>query len=311
MTQDKIKNIYIQDVINIFNENIDSVIGSKNNFFNSFSTLENPLSHSLIWVNPQNISQIERIISQVKTCVIITEKTPLCVISDSATVLIVNKSKLFFIQLLNTYFIKTHPNGIHPTAVIDSEAQLGNNVYIGPHCVIGKCNIGDNCILEGNNYVYDNVIMGNNIILQAGAIIGAKGMSLSRNVNNELIGFPSLGKVIIEDDVEVGSNSCIDCAVLESTVIGKGTKINNLCFIGNSVKLGTHNFLASGVNINGSVHIGNNNFIGSGATIRNKISIGNNNTIGAGAVVVKNIDNNSTWIGNPAKKTEQSKGIQL
>ncbi|MFW5851724.1 MAG: DapH/DapD/GlmU-related protein [Bacteroidota bacterium] len=311
MTQKNIKNIYIQEVIDSFSETIISTIGTKNNYFNSFSSIEKPLSHSLIWVNSQNSFQIEHIISLAQTCVIITEKKPQCSIPDSATILIVKKSKLFFIQLLNTYFVEAHKTGIHPTAVIDTEAEIGKNVYIGPHCIIGKCTIGNNCVLEGNNYVYDNVIMGKNIILQAGAIIGAKGMSLSRNEQNELIGFPSLGNIIIEDDVEIGSNSCIDCAVLTSTIIGKGTKINSLSFIGNSVIIGNNNYISVSVNINGSVHIGKNNFIGSGSTIRNKISIGNNNTIGAGAVVIKNIDNDSTWIGNPAKKTEKSKGIQL
>src|SRR5690554_6693716 len=198
MTSAKIKNIFIQDIICDFHVDIISILGSKHNYFNTFSSIQQPKPHSLIWVNSQNLSAVEDIVTHPYSCVIITDKPPNCIVPETATVIIVKKSKLFFIDLLNTYFARKQKTGIHPTAIVNENARIGENVHIGPHCVIGNCSIGDNCVFEGNNYVYDNVLIGRNVILQAGAIIGSKGMSLSRNEKNELIGFPSLGTIVIE-----------------------------------------------------------------------------------------------------------------
>jgi len=311
MTSAKIKNIFIEDIIRDFHVDIISILGSNHNYFNTFSSIQQPKPHSLIWANSQNLSAVEDIVTHPYSCVIITDTPPDCIVPETATVIIVKKSKLFFIDLLNTYFARKQKTGIHPTAIVNENARIGENVHIGPHCVIGNCSIGDNCVFEGNNYVYDNVLIGRNVTAQPGTILGSSCMAFVRKEDLTLIKFNSFGNLLIEDFVEFGTNVIVDISVLESTIIKKGTKINNNCSIGNSVIIGTNNYIAAGVNINGSVHIGNNNFIGSGSTIRNKISIGSNNTIGAGAVVVKHIADNGTWIGNPAQQTNKSKGVQL
>jgi len=305
-----LKSITVSDIEKDFKKKIIKIVGDKNVSFESFSSIDCPKPNSITWISESYYNILRTKINDFSSTVFITEGNFNVDLISNKTFVFANKAKLLFIEILNKYFAKNYFYEIHPSAVIDKKAKIHKNVYIGPNCVLGNCIIDDGCVLEGNNFIYDNVEIGKNVILQAGAIIGSKGMSLSRNADNMLIGFPSLGKVIIEDDVEIGSNTVVDNAVLETTRIGKGTKINSLTFIGNTVCIGENNYISVSVNINGSVVIGNSNFIGSGSTIRNKINIGDNNTIGAGAVVVKNVENKCTVYGNPASVMD-NKGIKL
>lgn len=305
------KEISIKILRGKFHNQILNVIGEDNVFFETFCSSNNLLPNSITWINETFYKKNTKEIKKCGTKIFITEGNYNILPVEGKAFIFAKKAKFLFIEILNEFFAKKTNYGIHPSAEIDNNAEIHEKVYIGPNCVIGKCVIGEGSVFEGNNFIYDNVFIGKNVIVQAGAVVGSKGMSLSRDENNRLISFPSLGKVIIEDDVEIGSNSVIDMAILDTTKIKKGTKINSLAFVGNSVTIGENNYLSVCSNINGSVEIGSINFIGSGSTIRNKTKIGNNNTIGAGAVVVKNIDNNGTWIGNPAEKTNKSKGIKL
>jgi UDP-3-O-[3-hydroxymyristoyl] glucosamine N-acyltransferase len=302
------------DIIKKFAPEIIRIIGNVDAKFDTSCSVNDVLPNSIIWLNTalfksfissDKTNRVSVIITDCDEALDLTTKPELCVI-------VAKKSKLLYIECLKYFFeIKPVP-GIHSTAFISPNAIIGENVYVGPFCYIGNnTSVGDNCVLEGNNFIYDNVHIGKRVILQAGVVVGSRGMSLARKEDNSLVAFPCLGKVLIEDDVEIGSNSTIDQSILEQTIIGRGTIVNSLVFIGNSVKLGKNNFVAGGVNINGSVQIGDNNFIGSGSTIRNKIIIGSENTIGAGAVVVKNIENKATVMGNPAKESSKSKGVKL
>lgn len=300
----------IQSIFDKFKNEIVEYKGNNNISFNSASSLNNIKKGSVIWAKYIDEATYKRILES-EASVIITESSLQNIDGiEDKLIISTDKSKHLFIQILKHYFENKPQWGIHPTSVISTKAIIDREVYIGPNCFIGDVIIGAGTIVEGNNFIYDNVQIGKNVIIQAGAVIGSKGMSLSRSIDGKLIDFPSLGNVIIEDNVEIGSNSVIDAAVLDSTIIGEGTKINSSTFIGNSVLLGKDNYVSVSVNINGSVSIGNNNFIGSGSTIRNKINVGNNNTIGAGSVVVKNVGNNETVFGNPATK-KNNKGIQL
>lgn len=139
-------------------------------------------------------------------------------------------------------------------------------------------------------------------VIGAYTVIGKDGFGWIRMEDNTLKKFPHAGNVVIEKNVVIGSNTCIDRAAVGSTVIGEGTKIDNLVHVAHGVKIGKNCLIVAGTIIGGSVEIGDNCFIGMGAKIKNKVTIGNGVTIGAGAVVLKNVPDGETWAGVPAKK---------
>ena len=202
----------------------------------------------------------------------------------------------------HAFFVdKTEP-GIHHTAVIHPEAVIGKDVFIGANVTIGRCIIGDNCRIYPNVVVYDRTIIGNNVSIHAGAVICSDGLGCQRLPDGRLFEFPQMGGVVIEDDVYIGANTQITSGSLSDTIIGKGSKINALSFIGSNCKLGENIWITGSTMLAGSVIIGKNTNIFSRVIIRDQCQIGEAVTIGMGSVVTKNIPNNEIWIGNPAKK---------
>lgn len=150
-------------------------------------------------------------------------------------------------------------------------------------------------------------ITGHHFIV-TGAIIGRDGFGYEYDdVEDKMIKVPHRGDVIIGKDVEIGGNCCIDRATLEgeATLIGDGTKIDNLVHIAHNVKIGRNCLIVAGAVIGGSVTIGDRCFIGMGALIKNKVTIGNDVTVGMGAVVLKDVPDGWTVIGNPAKRLDK------
>ncbi len=139
-------------------------------------------------------------------------------------------------------------------------------------------------------------------IIGPGTVIGGDGFGYARSGDDTLVKMPHTGNVVIDENVEIGSNTCIDRAVEGSTVIGSGTKIDNLVHIAHGVKIGKNCLIVAGVVIGGSCEIGDNCYIGMGALIKNKIRIGKNAVIGMGAVVLKDVPDGATIIGNPGRE---------
>ena len=113
------------------------------------------------------------------------------------TFILVSNPRLAFIRMMQEYFQEKTQFGIHPTAVIDDAAEIHPNVYVGPHCNIGRCQIGEGTIIDGNVHIYSNVKIGGNVIIQAGTVIGARGFGFERNERGELENFPHIGDVVI------------------------------------------------------------------------------------------------------------------
>ncbi len=189
-------------------------------------------------------------------------------------------------------------------ANVDSTADIGSGtiikagVYIGAGCIIGK-----NCIINSNVNI-TNAIIGDNVIIHNGASIGQDGFGYAFH-NGKHIKVPQLGRVIIENDVEIGANTTIDRGAGPDTIIGEGTKIDNLVQIGHNVKIGKHCIIVSQVGISGSTEIGDYVIIGGQAGIAGHLKIGSQAQIGAQAGIARDVEAGAKVSGTPAVPVNQ------
>ena len=202
----------------------------------------------------------------------------------------------------NEFFVKKPKSGIHPTAVVDKEAIIAESATIGAYAVIGKATIGEGTVVSPFVRVYDNVIIGKNCFVKEGAIIGGAGFGFERDEEGNRFRFPQIGGVRIGDYVDIGGNSCIDRGALSDTVLEDYAKVDNLCHIAHNAHIGKNAVVVACAEVSGSCTIGENTWVGPNACIRDQRSVGNNTMIGMGSVVVKNVGNDETWAGNPAKE---------
>ena len=226
----------------------------------------------------------------------------------NASIIFVDNPRLWFVKCMEKFSNKeSRLKGKHSNAVILTK-KIGKNVYIGPFTYIGKnVVIGDNSIVHSNVSIYQNTIIGKNVSIDSGTVIGADGFGFERNKSKELEKFPHIGNVEIQDDVEIGANVCIDRGTLENTIIGKGTKIDNLVHIAHNVKIGKNCVVVAQSLVAGSCVMEDNSYIAMSATIREKIKIGKNSFVGMGSVVTKDVKKNSTVFGVPAKVYKSKK----
>lgn len=236
------------------------------------------------------------------------------------TTICVEQPDVAFLIVLQQFASEiTHPvAGIHPTACISREAKLGSGVAVGAHaCIEAGAEIGDRVILYPGVYVgcrchigadsilYPHVVLredsevGARCIIHAGACIGSDGFGFA-DFGGRWCKIPQTGRVIIGDDVEIGSNTTIDRATFGITRVGSGTKIDNLVQIGHNVQLGDHCAIAGKAGMAGSARIGSRVRIGADAGIAGHITIGDGATIGARAGVTRSVEANKTVSGFPA-----------
>ncbi len=226
------------------------------------------------------------------------------------TLILVSNPRLAFIRVMQKYFQENNvESGLHPTAIIDKAAQISPNVSIGANSYIGNCKIGENTVIHFNVHIYSKVKIGKNVIIYDGAVIGRDGFSFEKNNQGKREKFPHIGGVVIEDDVEVGSNVNIDRGTLDNTIIGQGTKIDNLCHIAHNVVIGKHCAIIAQSMIGGGTKIGDYSRIAPCACIRDGIEIGKNVAVGMGSVVTKSIDDNCVVVGVPARVVRKQQKI--
>ena len=185
-------------------------------------------------------------------------------------------------------------------AYIGEGAKLGKNCMIYPYAYIGdNVTVGDNCTFYPHATVYENCQIGNNCILHAGSVIGADGFGFAPE-GEVYKKIPQLGNVIIEDDVEIGANTTIDRAVMDSTIIRKGVKLDNLVQIAHNVEIGENTVMAAQVGIAGSVKVGKHCMFGGQVGLAGHIHITDHVVFGAQAGVISDVKEPMTLLGAPA-----------
>ena len=215
--------------------------------------------------------------------------------------------------------------GVHPSAVIDEKANIGADVFIGACAVISEnavigdgCSlhpqvfigenvkIGKNCTLHPGVKVYRDCVIGNDCILHAGAVIGADGFGFAPVSEANFMKIPQIGNVIIEDNVEIGSNTCVDRATMGSTVIRKGVKLDNLIQVGHNVEIGENTVIAAQSGLAGSTKVGRNCMFGGQVGLAGHLSIADGCKIGAQSGIMSTVsEENSILLGYPATDSKQ------
>ncbi|MBM3421446.1 MAG: UDP-3-O-(3-hydroxymyristoyl)glucosamine N-acyltransferase [Bacteroidetes bacterium] len=239
----------------------------------------------------------------------------------NATLVRVDDAYKAFASLLTMYEqSKPSKKGIHPTAVIEESARIGADVYIGPYVYIGenvvvgdKCSIyshvsiGDNsrtgsgCRIYSGVRIYHDTIIGNGCTIHAGSVIGADGFGFAPQSDSEFMKVPQIGNVILEENVEIGANVCIDRATIGSTVIRRGVKLDNLIQVGHNVEIGENTVMAGQTGIAGSTKIGRNCMFAGQVGVMGHITVADGTRVGAQSGIagaVKKPD--SVIIGSPA-----------
>jgi UDP-3-O-[3-hydroxymyristoyl] glucosamine N-acyltransferase len=193
--------------------------------------------------------------------------------------------------------------------VVEEGVRIGSGSVIRPGCFLGKgSRIGEGCLLHPRVTILQGCQIGNNVVIHSGVVIGSDGFGFVRQ-EGVYRKIPQAGNVVIEDEVEIGANVTIDRATMGSTVIGRGTKIDNLVQVGHNVTIGENTVIAAQVGISGSVKIGKGCTLAGQVGIAGHLEIGDNVTIAAQSGIHKSLPEGITVLGYPAREIQKERRI--
>jgi len=250
--------------------------------------------------------------------------------ASGITMIKVDNPSIAFSSIINVIYPDRipHPKGIHPSAVISKSSKIGKNVSVGPYCMIedgavigdntviypfcyiGKnSRIGKDCVFYPNVTIREEILIGDRVILHPGAVIGADGFGYDTKPDGTHVKIPQLGTVVIEDDVEIGACAAVDRARFDKTVIGKGSKIDNLVQIAHNVIIGPYCLIAAQVGISGSCELGRNVVLGGQVGVADHLKLGDFVMAAGQAGLSKSFPAKTTVFGFPAKPINKAREI--
>lgn len=291
------------------------VEGDENATVNSFAKIEEGKKGAISFLsNPKYIHYIY----DTESTIVLIDSNMEIEKPVKATLIRVDNAYECVAKLLQLYeSFKPKKKGIDPLAYISPSATIGEEVYVGPFACIGDgacigngtqiypntvvgdgATVGNNCLLYPNVTIYHDCKVGNNVTIHAGAVIGADGFGFAPGPEG-YDKIPQIGIVTIEDNVEIGANTCIDRSTMGSTVIKKGVKLDNLIQVAHNVEVGENTVMSAQVGIAGSTKIGSWCMFGGQVGLAGHIHIGDKTSLGAQSGVPGNIKGNQTLIGTP------------
>lgn len=256
------------------------------------------------------------------TCLIVPKDFVIPSETNVSSFILVDNPYSTFVQLLREFVPeKKFTKGfIHPSAVIDPSTIISPTAYIGAGCVIGaNCSIGDTSVLTANITLYDSVTLGdnctvhagvvcyhdteigNNVVVHAGTVIGSDGFGYDERADGAFTKVPQVGNVVIGNDVEIGANCTIDRAMVGSTIIGNGVKIDNLVHVAHNVIIGDNTAIAAQTGISGSAKLGARNRIAGQVGVVGHLETTDDVIVHAQSGVAKSITSSGHYFGSPAK----------
>ncbi len=275
------------------------VEGNENAVVNTFAKIEEGKEGAITFLSNPKYTQY---IYETKASIVLINEDVELEHPVSATLIRVKNAYECVAKLMQMY-AATIPQkkGIDPLAFVSQSAQIGKDVYIGPFACIGdNVKIGDGNRIYPHVTIYDGCQIGNNVTIHAGSVIGADGFGFAPNQEGyEKI--PQLGIVIIEDDVEIGANTCVDRSTMGQTIIHKGVKLDNLIQVAHNCEIGENTVMSAQVGMAGSTKIGAWCMVGGQAGFSGHITIADKTFVGAQSGVISNTKGNGEQlIGAPA-----------
>ena len=293
------------------------VLGDKNASVHTVSSIEEGKAGSLAYLtNPK----YEPFLYTTGASIVLVDRSFEPAQPVSATLVKVDDAAACVLRLLEMYnAAKPRRTGISDRASVSEKASVGEGCYIGDFAVVEQgvkigrnCQIypqvylgagvtvGDNTTLYPGVKIYEGCSVGANCILHAGAVIGADGFGFMPNAAGGFDKIPQLGNVIIEDDVEIGANTCIDRAKTDSTIIRRGVKLDNLIQIGHNVQIGENTVSSAQTGIAGTSRVGRNCFLAGQVGIADHVTIGDRVKVGSKSGIDKNVGDDEIRLGYPA-----------
>ncbi len=247
-------------------------------------------------------------------------------VKGSKALIRVSKPRVAFAKVVPFFFPEPQRTpGIHPTAEVASSATVSGSAYVGPNCVIEEnVRLGQHAVLHGNNYVgaesaigdeaqlfpgvivYSKSLIGNRSRIHANSVVGSDGFGYVMEAGRHLK-VPQIGYVDIREDVEIGANVTIDRGALGPTVIGRGSKIDNLVMIAHNVEIGEHCIVVAQAGIAGSTQLGNYVTLAGQTGVAGHLKLGDRSTVAGQSGVMHNIGSGEKWFGSPAQPSHQMK----
>lgn len=301
--------VKVSDIIRFLDDEVIAVLGlmADDLYIDNIPDANTVEDTSLDWVNSSKENK-QKIAENSRAKVVIVDESiqhsPI-IKAQNKVLLVVKEPRKTMARIASHFFVKRQSPGIHISAVVDPNAIIDGSSHIGAGCVVGKAKIGAGTVLMPNVVIYDDVNIGDNCLIQAGAVIGTDGLGCIRDSEGKLTKFPHLGGVVIGNDVEIGANCQVAKGAFSNTIIENGCKLNGLCFIAHNCHLEENVWITGDTMLCGSVHVRKNATIFSNVIVREQRVIGEKVVIGMGSVVTKNVPDGETWVGNPAHRLEK------